>query len=163
MLSLPQQPPTSIRLRETGYLHIPRMIKKNRAMQAHRILHKIGPSPNKSMTTSENSLRIVRTNEILEEYNLTGESLRISKQGLSKVLDTPNREITHQEIMKEVNTKNKNQALDGNTINLQKTGRPEYMTKLNRKQCNALMKVRSSMIPCKTNHARNSIQGQCTV
>ena len=42
LLFLPQQTPTSIQ--ETGYLPIERMIK--RVMQAHRILHKKGPSLN---------------------------------------------------------------------------------------------------------------------
>ena len=110
--SYPQQTPTSFLLQEAGYLPIERMIKKKRVMQAHRILHKKGPSLNKSMTTNENSMWKSRTNEILEEYNLTGESLRISKQGLSRVLDTLNREITKQEIVEEATTKTK-KALDG--------------------------------------------------
>ena len=107
LLFLPQQTPTSILLQETGYLPIERMIKKKRVMQAHRILHKKGPSLNKSMTMNENSMWKSRTNEILEEYNLIGESFRISKQGLSRVLDTLNREITNQEIVEEATTKTK--------------------------------------------------------
>ena len=150
LLFLPQQTPTSILLQETGYLPIERMIKKKRVMQAHRILHKTGPSLNKSMTMNDNSMWKSRTNEILEEYNLTGENLRISKQGLSRVLDTLNREITNQEIM-EATTKTKTKPWMENKTKLQEKGRPEYMTKLSRKQCNALMKVRSSMIPCKMN------------
>ena len=38
-----------------------------------------------------------------------------------------------------------------NKIELKNISNPEYMTKLSQKQCNALMKVRISMIPCKTN------------
>ena len=151
LLFLPQQTPTSILLQETGYLPIERMIKKKRVMQAHKILHKKGPSLNKSMTMNENSMWKNRTNEILEEYNLTGESLRISKLGLSSVLDTLNREITNQEIVEEATTKTKTKHWMENKTKLQEKGRPEYMTKLSRKQCNALMKVRSSMIPCKMN------------
>ena len=103
------------------------------------------------MTMNENSMWKNRTNEVLEEYNLTGESLRISKQGLSRVLDTLNREITNQEIVEEATTKTKTKHWMENKTKLQEKGRPEYMTKLSRKQCNALMKVRSSMIPCKMN------------
>ena len=156
LLFLPKQTPTSILLQETGYLPIERMIKKKRVMQAHRILHKKGPSLNKSMTMNENSMWKSRTNEILEEYNLTGESLRISKQGLSRVLDTLNREITNQEIVEEATTKTKTKHWMENKTKLQEKGRPEYMTKLSRKQCNALMKVRRIMIPCKTNKKLNT-------
>ena len=53
--------------------------------------------------------------------------------------------------MKEAITKTETMHWMENKIKLQESGRPEYMTKLRRKQCNALIKVRSSMIPCKTN------------
>ena len=149
LLFLPQQTPTSILLQETGYLPIERVIKKKRVMQAHRTLYKKDPSLNKSMTTTENSLWRAATKEILEEYNLTEESLHISKQGLSKAMETLNWEITNKEIMEEASSKTKTKHWMDNKRKLQKIGRPEYMTKLSKKQCNALMKVGSSMTPCK--------------
>ena len=152
LLFLPQQTPTGILLQETGYLPIERVIKKKRVMQARRILHKKDPSLNKSVTTTEYSLWRAATKKILEEYNLTEESLHISKQGLSKVMETLNWEITSKEIMEEASSKTKTKHWMDNKRKPQQKGRPEYMTKLSRKQCNALMKVRSSMIPCKINH-----------
>ena len=76
---------------------------------------------------NENSMWKSRTNEIPEEYNLTGESFRISKQGLSRVLDTLNREITNQEIAEEATTKTKTKHWMENKTKLQENGRPEYM------------------------------------
>ena len=108
--------------------------------------------------TTENSLWRAATKEILEEYNLTEESLHISKHGLSKAMEIFNWEITNKEIMEEASSKTKTKHWMENKRKRQKIGRPEYMTKLSGKQCNALMKVRSSMTPCKINQ-KNQYKG----
>ena len=112
---------------------------------------KKGPSLNKSLTTHKNSLWRMRTVEILKEYNLTEDSLSISKQGLGKALDIMNKQMTTQEISKEANKMTKTRHLMENKGAMCNDKRPKYMTHLSRNQCHAILMTRSSMIPVKAN------------
>ena len=151
ILFLPKQTPTNILLAETGYIPVEKIIKKKRIMQAHRIHNKKGPSLNKTETTHKNSQWRERTIEILAEYKLSEENLSISKNGLSKVLDTLNKENVYQEMKNEASSKTKIRHWMENKENNKGEQRPKYMEKLSRKQCNAIIRTRSSMLPIKTN------------
>ena len=143
--------PQSILLAETGYFPVEKMIKKKIIMQAHRIHNKKGPSLNKTETTHKNSHWRERTIAILAEYKLSEENLNISKKGLSKVLDTLNKEIMYQEMKNEAISKTKIRHWMENKEHTKGEQRPKYMEKLSRKQCNAIIRTRSSMLPVKTN------------
>ena len=120
-------------------------------MQTHRILNTKGPSLNKSKTTHKNSLWRTRTTEILAEYKLIGENLHISKQDLSKALGALNRENTYQGIRYKAISKTKiRPCMENKTLKGEQ--RPNYMTKVSRKQCVAIIQTRSSMLPVKANH-----------
>ena len=134
LLYLPQQTLTIILLSETGYIPTERMIKKERIMQAHRILHKKSPSLNKSVITHKNSLWRMRMVKFLKEYNLTEGSLAISKQGLGKSLDIMNKQMTTQEISTEANKMTKTRHWMENRETTGNGRRPKYMTHLSRKQ-----------------------------
>ena len=122
LLFLPQQTPIRILLlQETGYLSIERVIKKEEKSDA-------GPKNTPQKGPSLN--KSMPTNE-------------------NSPWKARTREITNQELIKEANTKTKNKHWMKKK--LQKIGRHECIPKLSRKQCNAVMKVRSSMIPWKRN------------
>ena len=75
-----------------------------------------------------------------------------------KKIDIANRELSNNRIKKEAESKSKvNHWLDLQE-NRGPGTRPEYMNKLNRKQCNAILKTRSRMLPVKENHVGGNYQ-----
>ena len=73
------------------------------------------------------------------------------KTETSKFLEEKMQQETMKEIYQEAQTKSKVRHWADRIDELKPGGRPEYMNKLIRKQCSAIIKLRSRMIPAKEN------------
>ena len=150
LLFLPQQTPTSILLAETGFLPLHLYIQKKRIMQAHRVGKKDKPLI-KRISESRESIWKKKTDEIIQEYGMTRINLQAKSKDLGSTLNKENRNkfkaIIEQEALEKTKTKHWLRLK-----NKQELGcRPDYINKLNRKQCNAIITIRSSMLPVKVN------------
>ena len=149
ILALPQGTPTNILLAETGQLPIKYTINKKKIMQAHRLENK-DDSLAKRITSDKNSLWKKMVKEIMNEYHLEEKHLQMSKEMLKKIIDHVNKEKYKEEIRKEAQTKSKTKHWAEN-ISTPIGNRPQYMEKLTRKQCSAIIRTRSRMLATKTN------------
>ena len=150
ILALPMATPNNILLAETGFLPIKYLVNKKKIMQAHRLENKDGTLA-KILTKETSSIWRKETLETMNQYNLKEEHLSMSKEMLKKILDLTNHELFWKEMQNEATEKSKTRHwLD---MKQQKeTKRPQYMNKLNRKQCGAIAKARTRMITAKANH-----------
>ena len=150
ILHLPQQTPTNILLAETGNIPIELIIKKKKLMHANRII----TSKNRGLVqivTEGDSIWRENIKKIQQEYNITEEELTGGKEELKKKIDRENRNQFEMNIKKEAETKSKTKHwLQMNQGTVPKV-RPEYMNKLNRRECSTIIKIRSRMIPVKSN------------
>ena len=157
ILFLPQGTPTTILLNETGYPAIEDIIKKKRIMQAHRVINMKKNPLIKKMTQHENSTWMKRTNGILEEFKVKDEITKCSKNEMKNIINKKIMEMTREKTQEEAENKTKTKHWWENIENRSINKRPEYLEKLNRKECNAIIKTRTSMLPVKMNQ-KNKFQ-----
>ena len=149
ILFLPQGTPTTILLNETGHPAIEDIIKKKIIMQSHRLIN-MKKNTNKKMTQHENSTWMERTNGILEEFKVKDQIAKCSKNEMKNSINKQIMKMTRkrtQEAENKTKTKHWWENIETRSINK----RPEYLEKLNRKECNAIIKTRTSMPPVKMN------------
>ena len=147
-------------LAEIGIKPVKMMIKKKKLIYAHRIItmkeekliHKV---------TAGNSIWRQEIELILKEYSISEQQMsNYNKKELSNELDRRNESLWKKIIVEEAENKSKVNhwmEMKGEIPNK----RPEYMNKLTRKQCHAIMKARSRMIPCKINQRNRYSNTTC--
>ena len=151
ILFLPQGTPTTILLNETGYPAVEDIIKKKRIMQAHRLINMKKNPLIKKMTQHENSTWMERTNGILKEFKVKEQIAKCSKNEMKNIINKNIIEMTRKRTQEEAENKTKTKHWWENIENRSINKRPEYLEKLNRKECNAIIKTRTSMLPVKMN------------
>ena len=151
ILFLPQGTPTSILLAETGILPIKHTINRKRIMQAQRINNKKGQPLIKEITNTNKSIWRNDTLQLMHKYNMNEDHLHLTKNSLKQKIDREIAKLVKREIEEEATQKSKINHWSTKTQEIKPGKRPPYMEKLTRKQCNAIIKVRSRMIPVKRN------------
>ena len=151
ILFLPQGTPTSILLTETGYLPMEEIIKKKQIMQAHRILNMKKNTLIKQAVTNENSLWMSKIKNIMIQLNITKKLEDVKKNELKQLIEKATIAKQTASIKAETENKTKTKHWWNNTNPIKVGERPKYMDQLSRKECNAIIKTRASMLPVKMN------------
>ena len=154
ILYLPKGTPTTIILSETGNLPVEHIIIKKQLLQAKRIDEMKDEALIKDATKQEQSSWRNMIDEIADEYHVK-EIMGITKK---KTLKT----LIQKEIEAKINENLENEAEAKTKVKHwrvrrqdAKVGiRPKYMDQLTRKQCNAILKTRASMITAKANYKK---------
>ena len=87
----------------------------------------------------------------MQEYNIKEEHIYLTKNSLKKRIEQEIERITSREIEEDAGKKSKVNHWKSRKPKISPGKRPPYIEKLTRKQCNAIIKARSRMIPVKTN------------
>ena len=161
ILFLPQGTPTTVLLAETGFKTIKHIINRKRIMQAHRIKNKKGQPLIKRITETEKSIWKNETKKIMGVYKIEEEHLYLTKNSLKKRVDEEIEILTKKEVEEEATRKSKVKHWMENRDPESNKKRPPYMEKLARKECNAIFKVRSRMIPVKANQKEGNANTIC--
>ena len=103
------------------------------------------------MTQHENSTWMERTNGILKEFKVKEQIAKCSKNEMKNIINKNIIEMTRKRSQEEAENKTKTKHWWENIENRSINKRPEYLEKLNRKECNAIIKTRTSMLPVKMN------------
>ncbi len=148
VLRIPDSTPTTILLQETGFLPIEKIIEKKRIMQNLRIQKMNEEKFIKKITRENQSNWKKRTDELLKKYNVP---INDNKTETKKLVEEKMTQEIKREIHQEAETKSKVRHWIDRISEIKPGTRPEYMNKLNRKQCTAIIKIRSRMIPAKEN------------
>ena len=151
ILALPTSTPNTILLAETGFMPVQLTINKKRIMQAQRILKNQKNPLIKRTITAEGSTWMKETGNILKEYNIEEKELEAGKQELKNKIIEQNRIKFTEMIDIEANVKSKINHWKQTKENFEPGKRPRYMNNLTRKQCRAIIKARSRMMPIKGN------------
>ena len=157
ILKLPQGTPTTILLGETGSIPIRHIIKKKKIMQQQRINKKGRETLIRRITEDKTSIWHNGMEQIKKEYNITDQDIDGTKNQLkTKVADAICKKI-EQEVAEESNKKAKVKQWLERKTEVKWGKRPEYMDKLTRNQCKAIIKTRSRMLPTKENHKKTTV------
>ncbi len=157
VLKVPESTPVSILLHETGYKPITQIIEKKKIMQAIRI-EKKNNKMIKEITKNQEGKWRNHVNELMEKYQVIPED---SKHTADKLIEEKQRWETAEEIRKEAQSKSKVKHWMDRTDKITPGTRPEYMKRLSRKQCSAILKVRTRMIPVKENMKGSVVNNSC--
>ena len=130
-------------------------------MQARRIAKKNNKSLIKKATKDQNSIWKNRTLEIMKEYEIKEDEQEIRETKLKNRIKTENRNRFLKQIREEATTKSKVNHWLTLKEQLEQGRRPMYITKLNRKQCRAIIKTRCRMPPVKDNQPENHVDVNC--
>ena len=152
LLYLPKGTPTTILLNETGNVPIQYIIKKKKILQAKRISEMKEETLIKDATNHENSTWGAHIAEIAKELHVYEQMPNLSKDALKKQIEKEIETKILEEIATEAEKKTKvNHWKKWKKVT--KVGqRPKYMDKLSRKQCNAVLRARASMLMVKENY-----------
>ena len=150
ILKLPQGTPTQILLGETGFQPINLIINKKRLMQSNRIEQMDENKLIKIITGRRNNQWTEETKEIIEKYNVQHE-ITGKKEPLKRTIQEKNKAL-HEEMI-EMEAQNKSKIKHWTEMKEKVTSgkRPEYMNRLSRNECSAIIRARSRMIPVKKN------------
>ncbi len=151
ILQLPQGTPTTILLTETGFLPIEMIIKKKKLNQHNRIQDKPAGKLIRRVTENPNSLWTEEIAKLCEEYEIDKTEFPMKKEPLNQLINNKNINNTTDKINEESTQKSKIEHWIKRKDNIKPGVRPEYMNRLGRKQCSAIIRVRSSMMVTKTN------------
>ena len=151
IMFMPSATPTTILLTETGFIPIEQVIDQKRIMQARRISEKPDSSLIKRLTPLNNSLWQAGTQKLLIKYNIEQELIEGKKGPLLRKINSNKVALIKRKIATETEEKTKTKHWAQLKDTIEPSKRPDYMNKLNRKQCNAILKTRSSMLPVKNN------------
>ena len=160
ILHLPQQTPTAILLAETGFHSIELYINRRKIMHASRIL-KMEKDRLIQTTTNNDSLWIESIEQLKEKYSITNEQMIGDNEPLKKIIETKNREKFQQYIEREAAQKSKVKHWLEMKKGIIPSKREAYMSKLTRKQCSSIVKVRTRMLQVKVNHAASHSNKTC--
>ena len=156
ILYLPQSMPTAILLAETGFPPVKCIVNKKRIMQAHRIENMKDAPLIKQITRGENSTWNMETRKLMSEIKINPTLLLTSKINMKKTTDAAVQEARKKEIENEAQAKSKIKDWYNLKSKQKIWTRPEYMNKLSRKQCHAIIMTRGRMLPLKTNRKDNT-------
>ena len=154
ILYLPQGTPTTILLNETGNLPIEYIIKKKQILQAKRIDEMKEESLIKDATKTTHSIWKEKVEKTAEELQLKDIVSITNKNSLKRLIQDEISTKILDDIENESQNKTKVKHWKERKDNILVGKRPEYMDKLTRKQCNAIIKTRSSMLAAKANFKR---------
>ncbi len=160
ILHLPKGTPTTILLAETGFQPIEHIVNKKRIMQAQRIKNKHEEKLVRKIAMNKESIWMKDTEETLQKYDLQEEDLEKPKEWLADLVNKKNSAITKEVIEQEATTMTKIKHWNDHTQN-NLASRPAYMNKLGRKQCSAILRARSQMLPTKANMKGNQTDMTC--
>ncbi len=158
VLKLPDSTPTTILLHETGYTHIGKIITKKKIMQNIRLESKNPSKLIRQVTGNNHSPWKEHVYELMKRYEISKD---MEKRTASKEIDKKIQQETIEEIKEEAQTKSKIRDWVDNTQEIKPGTRPDYMNKLTRKQCTAILKVRSRMLPIKSNMKAKFTDSNC--
>ena len=154
ILYLPQGTPTTILLNETGNLPIEYIIKKKQILQAKRIDEMKKESLIRDATKTTHSIWREKVEKTAEELQLKDLLSITNKNSLKRLIQDEISTIILEDMENETQNKTKVKRWKERKDNILVGKRPEYMDKLTRKQCNATIKTRSSMLAAKANFKR---------
>ena len=117
-----------------------------------------GESLIKDATKTNQSLWRKKIDETIDELHLKKVMPIISKNSLKRLIQDEINSLIMEEIDNETEHKTKVKHWRERKINLKIGIRPDYMNKLTRKQRNAIIKTRASMLSVKTNHKNQMSQ-----
>ena len=145
---LPNGTPTTILLNETGLIPVEYTITKKQILQTKRI-DEMKSDANKSTWRK-------MIDEKAEDLHIK-DVMTVTKKNPLKVLIQKEIEAKiNEQIDNEAELKTKVKHWRERRQTTKIGVRPEYMDKLNRKQCNAIMKARASMIKVKSNYKKGN-------
>ncbi len=155
VLKMPEGTPTTILMHESGYIHTSKIITKKKIMQGIRIEKIPDNKLIKQITRDDEGTWKKHINELMERYYITPDT---KKSEASRIIDQLMQLEIIEEIHQEAKTKTKIKHWMERTDEIKPAQRPEYMNKLTRKQCTAILKVRTRMLPVLENRktAQNS-------
>ncbi len=160
ILRLPQSTPTNILLAEIGYVPIEMIIKKKKIMCARRIEKKDNASLIKQVTEIQNSPWNEEIEELAQEYDID-QNQDMSKNMLRNHIDLMNKAKFLQILNEEAKTKSKTQNWIEHRTPLNLGKRPKHLDSMSRKQCSALIKARTRMLPVKENYPGTNTRDEC--
>jgi len=161
ILYLPKGTPTSILLKETGFYPIEYIIKKKQILHAKRIASMTNKPLIKEVTEKEGSSWRQQVDSLAEEFHVKEIMPVMSKGSLSKTLQIEIDTKFMVDIEKEAEAKTKIKHWREMRKEITETKRPQYMDKMNRKQCNAILRARSSMLQAKCNFKKSNEDIAC--
>ena len=115
----------------------------------------------RKLTKGDESIWRQDVKKVMEKHSITDEDLNDEKEYLRMKVKRSIQSLFQKDIEKEALTMSKVQHWKTRTDEKVAGKRPDYMIFLNRKQCNAILKVRSRTIPVKTNIGDTSEHCEC--
>ena len=154
LLFLPKGTPTTILLNETGNIPLEYTIKIKKILQAKRIDQMKEESLIKDATQAKTSTWRKHVIDLAKELYIYDQMAILSKETLKhRILKEIETKIL-EEIHNEAETKTKIYHWKQRKKEIKVGTRPKYMDKLNRKQCNAILRARASMLMVKENYKK---------
>ena len=151
ILYLPNGTPTTILLAETGNIPMKYTIMKKQILHAKRVDSMQTEALIKDINRTGQSEWRKQVNYLAEELNVKEQMPVLSKNSLKKLLQEEIHSKLMDEIERETEVKTKIKHWREMKKDIKVGKRPQYMEKLTRKQCNAILKARASMLPVKNN------------
>ncbi len=156
ILKMPDSTPTTILLMETGYIPIKKIIERKKILQKIRVDKKPEGKLIKDITSQgpwkEEIDQLIEVYHIKDDATKNEAKYMIEQQITSQIIE---------EINIEALTKSKLKHWKDNTTKITPGKRPQYMNQLTRKQCTAIVKTRSRMLPVKENHKGSHTNTMC--
>ena len=146
ILKLPDStPPISCSWKQDIYQLKKIMIKK-KVMQKLHIEEK--PEDKLVRSVTKEGIWKEHIDQIMEKYQMQNQT---KKREARKIIDKENKRQVMEEINKEAETKSKTKHWVDNIGEIKTGNRPKYINILTRKQCSAIVKARTRMLPVKEN------------
>ena len=153
LLYLPKGIPTMILFNEMGYIPVEYTIRRKKILQAKKIDMMKEEALIKDTTQSETSTWMKHIEDISKELNVYEQIAILSKEALKTQIIKEVESKTQEELENEAEQKTKDSHWRHWNNKKKKNGvRPKYMHKLSRKQCNAIIRTRASMVMVKANY-----------
>ena len=154
LLFLPKGTPTTILLNETGNIPIEYTIKIKKILQAKRIDQMKEESLIKDATQAKTSTWRKHVIDLAKELHIYDQMAILSKETLKHRIQKEIETKILEEIDNEAEIKTKIYHWKERKKEIKVGTRPKYMDKLNRKQCNAILRAKSSMLMVKENYKK---------
>ena len=154
LLFLPKGTPTTILLNETGNIPIEYTIKIKKILQAKRIDQMKEESLIKDATQAKASTWRKHVIDLAKELYIYDQMAILSKETLKHCIQKEIETKIMEEIDNEAETKTKLYHWKERKKEIKVGTRPIYMDKLNRKQCNAILRARLSTLMVKDNYKK---------
>ena len=152
LLYLPKGIPTMILLNETGYMPVEYTIMRKKIMQAKRIDMMKEEALIKDATQPETSTWRKHIEDIAKDLNVYEQMTILPKEALKTQITKEVESKIQVELENEAEQKTKVGHWRQWKKDIKIGIRPKYMDKLSRKQCNAIIRTRASMMMVKANY-----------